>query len=42
VLAIVVTWLGKISWRLSQDVQWWSNMMTSLSRTAWWVHHHHP
>ena len=33
VFVIDETWLGKINWRLSQDVQWWSNMMTSLSRT---------
>jgi hypothetical protein len=42
VFVIDVTWLGKISWRLSQDVQWWSNMVTSLSRTAVWAFSHHP
>ena len=25
-----VTWVGKISWRLAQVVQTWSNMVTSL------------
>ena len=30
VLTSEVTWLGKISWRLSHAVQWWSNMGSLL------------
>jgi hypothetical protein len=26
VLVIAVTWLEKMSWRLSHAVHWWSNM----------------
>jgi hypothetical protein len=28
------TWLGKISWRWAQAVQWWSNMRRPPSETA--------
>ena len=32
-----VTWLGKMSWRLSQAVQWWSNMEEPPSGLLAWV-----